>query len=188
MSSALQTSATEASRHISTYNRDLEKNATTLQNHVRETIESTITSQFNKTQDSTQVLQDAIQELLCQLNRPKKSTPKYDLSEQLQDCIDRLYTINDKVQGDLKFDLEESQMVIEDIVTLLKALLDELSLPCESEIIRKRKYETIDDDEAAQAEIGIKQERAFKRMRSLLESSHGVQVRRSSQAITSPSS
>ena len=173
MFSALQISR----QHISTYNRDLEKNAITLQNHVRETIESTITSQFDKTQDRTQVLQDAIHEMLCQLNCPKKSTPKCDLSDQLQDCIERLYTINSKAHRDLSIDSAEAQLITEDIVDILKVLLHELSLPRPSEIIRKRKTSMIGVDEA---EIGIKQGRSFKRMRGLLESSQGVCIRSSS--------
>jgi hypothetical protein len=198
ISTNVKESAIEAKQHFSThYTRALEasdqhtraleaglenlgKNNAALQEQFRVTIESlqqSMTDQLSENRDYSRVLSSGIQELLCQLRSSEKFTRQNNLGVQLQDHIDRLYAISNAAKGDLNVDSEEAQLITEDVVTILQALLDEVGLPHPSEIIRKRRFGVID----AEAEAGIKQRRVFKRIRGLLESSQGVHIRSSSR-------
>jgi hypothetical protein len=200
--SNVQSSATEARQQFSTcYNQaltmsdqhttalkagfiNLEKTTATLQDQVQMTAESlqnSMTDQFTKSRDYTRLLNSGIQELLHELRFSARSARQNNLGSQLQDHIDRLYALSNESTKDINIDSAEAQLITEDLLTILQALLDEISLPNPCEIIHKRKMGVIDDDEAAEVEVGIQQRRAFKRMRGLLESSQGVQIRGSSR-------
>jgi len=164
--------------------QDLGESTAVIQNQFQGAIESlqqSLTVQLSKTHDNSQALHSTLQELLQQIRSSEKNPPQNNLSDELQDCIDRLYATNNAAAGDLNINSSEAQLVTEDLVIILKTLLEEVNLPCPIETRRKRKFDRMNDDEAAEAEAGIKQRRVFKRMRGILESSQGVQIRDSSQ-------
>lgn len=115
-----------------------------------------------------------------QLNAVEESKQSNDLSQQLQECICRLYDLKDYAKGDLDIDSTEAQSITDDLVDILKALLVEVSFPNPRGDDRKRKRGIEDDLEAVKTDNGIKQRRVVKKMRGILDSSQTVQIRSSS--------
>jgi len=69
--------------------------------------------------------------------RVKEDKRSEDFSQQLQGCIDRLYELKDSVKGDVDINSCDALLITEDLVSILKAWLREISFPVPHEVNRK---------------------------------------------------
>ncbi|KAE9363369.1 hypothetical protein N431DRAFT_141622 [Stipitochalara longipes BDJ] len=136
-----------------------------------------LSTQFNS---QSKLLEEMMREIQRQFQSVNESKRMVELGEHVQDCIDRLYDLKNSVKGDLDVDSEEAQLIAEDVVSILKALLHEASFLHPHEMNRKRKLGVMEDEDPAESESRIKQGRMIKKMRGILDSSQTIQIRQSS--------
>ncbi len=81
--------------------QDLGESTAVIQNQFQGAIESlqqSLTVQLSKTHDNSQALHSTLQELLQQIRSSEKNPPQNNLSDELQDCIDRLYATTTEIR------------------------------------------------------------------------------------------
>ena len=124
---------------------------------------------------------EMMRQIRRQLDSVSGTKPTDSLSEQLENCIDRLYDLKDLGKEDFDIESPEAHSIAEDFVTILKALLEEVNLPDSSKADCKRKSGIGEEQGAADTPNAIKRRRMLTKMSGIVDSSHKVQVRRSSK-------
>ena len=121
-------------------------------------------------------LQDLSSNLQTSTNKDRADV----LSDRLSQCIDRFFQMMQTHHGEFDKTSEEAQVITDDIVTVLQAILQEMA-PTETALCGLKYQRSNDLDEHRETSVFAHEEgRSIKRMRGILESSQTVQVRASS--------
>jgi hypothetical protein len=112
-----------------------------------------------------------------QSNLPSRSAKddEAEMNDRLQDCIDRLYEIHDQRNGTLYMDSTEAQDVIEDVVEILKSLLDGVTMVESRRGSGKWKASDYNNSTGG-PQMDVQEQWTVKRMRGILESTQSTVI------------
>jgi hypothetical protein len=141
-----------------------------------ETFQQSMNSGFR---DQTKFLEGMMKSLQQQLNASRASEKHDELNNRLQNCVDRLYSLREKYREDMDIDSPEASFITEDVVSIMKTILEEVEFPDVHQMNLKRKRDECDD--TVEIDKHIKQKHVLKKMRGLLDSSESIQIRNMSE-------
>lgn len=143
------------------------------------TLQQSADSGFSTTNTQLEAMQQLLESIKSQRAAKVADDGEDDINNRLQDCIDRLYEINDKRKGhDVYMDSTEAQEVAEDVVQILKVLLDKVTTISSHKSYVNRKM----GDIKGEIQLDVQESRSVKRMRGILDSTQSANIRDISQS------
>lgn len=137
---------------------------------------------LNTNNSQLKSIQWMLKDMQLQLAARAIKDSEENINDHLQDCIDRLYEINDKRTGDTYIDSDEVQEVTDDVVEILKIILDKLTVIESHKTQGKRKLGEYEDD-GDEIQLEMQERREVKRMRGILDSTSSADIRDISELI-----
>ena len=166
--------------------RDLRMNNEALHDSMRATVNALQdSSTLGSLENRTSAIQHMLEKIQQKLNAMTESETSEDLGARLSEAVDRLFSIVEAEKGDFDMQSEEAQLVIDDVVIVLKALLQEINPDESRSLYPKRKREPSPQTDARVTNLDIQDRLAIKRMRGMLDSAPSINFRGSSLSILS---